>query len=230
MNEMLKEFFAYFLGGEAMKKIFNFFKNSLGDVASQQIAEKLPLFLGLSKKDEAKWATFMAQLTHDQRKKIADLLEGLHDYIKNHFRYVVVTMTPEKIFEKTDPKTGKVTETKYGDNQAIKFLREMCETIDASNIEEARRQCYAGNILMKDPVHRQILEKMQKGNAWFKDKVLAPLHLTSLNDIYVKAGVLLSKIKETDKGLADSISKRTKTIIPKPKGGFWYGFLGIKGK
>lgn len=188
--EEVAEFGVHALGYEGLKKLFSSFGAAASEKAIKHVQEKLPMFLGLSREDESRWADLWARLNDDQQKKLADFLCGLRDYERNHFRYVIIGMPKNEIKTATGSGNDRKEKTSNESN-ALLFLRGLAKVITNDGITEARRRCEAGNILGQSPLTQQALKKWKEGCAWFKKNVLEPLKAVDLKDLASKAAAFI---------------------------------------
>lgn len=185
--------------------------------AHEKLQNKLPFFLGLSKEDERLWAKLWTGLSEAERNTLTKFLLGLKDYERNHFRYVIVGIPSSegKKSDLKDKKTGKVYKTvqEPGENNALKFLKELAETISKGGkdgIKNARRQCRAGNIIAK-PFASDVLKNWKKGVGWYENTILSPLGVSSNTELLKNLPeIAKEKIIELDENIAEKIPRLEK--------------------
>ncbi len=166
------------IAGEAIEGLLLAYNtiHSLLDKAPAGLKEKLPMFLGLSREDERRWADIWTYLDENERKNITDFLESLEKYERNSFRYVLIDMPKHEVKSTTTPagkadgkekdkKPTPVTTTESR-TRAAEFLRNLSKTIDASGLPEAKRQCLAGNIIDADAMSAKIAKKWHDSLEW----------------------------------------------------------------
>lgn len=219
--EEVAEFGIHALGYEGLKKLFTSFGVAAGEKAVKHVQDKLPMFLGLSTEDESRWADLWARLNNDQQKNLATFLNGLLDYERNNFRYVIVGMPKNE--KKTVTGSGNDRKEKTtNESNALLFLRGLAKVITADGVAEAKRRCEAGNILGQSPLTQQALKKWEEGCAWFKKNVLEPLKVVSLTDMAKKAGTFIDKgAKKTAKMIADKVTDPHTRRVEERKNRHW---------
>jgi len=202
------EFGTFFVFGEILKKIISTIGVAVGEGAANHVKSKLPMFLGLSTEDESIWAALWSRLNPEQQLNLTNFLEGLHDYERNHFRYVVVGISDEekKIVTGADKDRKETISRK---NNALLFLRNLANVIKDKGLDEAKRQCQVGNIMGDSPIAKQAMGKWREGCAWLKTNVLEPLRAVSWKEVAQKT------IAFTDTG-ADKTADALKKTVTNP--------------
>lgn len=172
--------------------------------------QKLPGFLGLSLEDERIFNGLRGQLTVGRQDIITRFLcEKCEDYERNRFINVVAGMevdrgTPEES-EKKYNKDGTLIYEKNksgtpGIDCRLGFLNSFADILLKeynSDLDKAYKYCIAGRMIMKNPLHRQILRTFSKGRNWFKRTFLDPLKAESLDEFIKKTSDKLSAINDS---------------------------------
>lgn len=219
------EFGLHALGYEGLKKLFAHFSVAASKKVIEHAQEKIPLFLGLKKDDEARLAALTTKLSYDQNKHLTDFLNSLLDYERNSFRYIVAYMPTEekKVISGTD-KDRK--ETTVNQSTAIPYLRDLAKVIAKDGIAEARRRCEAGNILGGTPLTQQALKKWAEGCVWFKKNVLEPLKAVDLADMAKRVATFVDeKADKAAELINDNINKPLQDHLDSRKNRSWIARL-----
>jgi hypothetical protein len=201
--EGIKEFGLYYLGHKLMDTLTKSLIGHVSETTARHVKDKLPMFLGLSTEDESRWAALWSQLKNNQRKALTKFLTSLLDYERNNFRYVVVGMPEDE--EKTITGAGNDKKEKITKKPtALPFLRVLAKVIETDGLDEARRQCDAGDILGQSPITKKALQAWKDGCAWFKTNVLDQLRAIDLKALANRGAELANQGAEKT---ADAIDR-----------------------
>lgn len=216
-------------GGTMFKKVFSAVSGALdkaGDVGGlwqifekifqrvpepirKELTEKLPVFLGLSKKDEGLWIRIrarLAELGSKERKDyvgaIASLMVIMQDYQRRYFRYCVVqaytdAAKPSKMKKVPKPvldEDGRQVKDKGGrvqmavheepvdgsdENAAIVFLVGLAKEVKKIGAAAVLDRMLNEQLTIKEPLLKQFTDGAKK----FEQFVLNPLGVTSAADL-----------------------------------------------
>lgn len=219
----IKEFFSYHFGGEVLRTLYNFFKETAGEKVKKELGARLPGFLGLSLEDERIFEALRSQLTEEEDQYLTKFLKSCKDYERNRFRNVVTGIPSEKE-ELKKGMEDKVISATIQTNNAVLFLKRIAY-LTSLDPEKARERCLSSGTILEDPVQQKILREWRESVKWFKAKFLDVLGVSSLSEITMD--YIEKKTKKITKDLK-KIDKKFATKIPKVEDpGFFKGVFGF---